>query len=191
MLPDLPVFFVNRLLGAQPWATRLLQRHVGQTARLDVGGAQFRVTVLPDGQIKTAAAEEKESVVIIIPAAALACLLDSPEEVIRHTHIEGSAAFADTLGDLLHHLRPDIAAWLAPHLGDVLAVRSANQLHRLGKTTLVFAQHAEEIFGHILHHTPGSLPVHMELQNFQQELGTLANDLETLTARLNALQRRI
>lgn len=136
MLNHLPLQFINRLLAAEPWAAELLAPHAGQTARLELGGFTLRFTVGADQRLQTAAPEAADTTILRVPTEALGALLDGPQALMQHAHIEGNAAFAETLGRLLQHLRPDLGAYLAPHVGDILAHRIASTAGSLGRQAL-------------------------------------------------------
>ena len=184
MFADLPLFFINRLLASETWASDLLRPHAGQTAVLELGGFSLRFTVSAEARLHAAAAEASETVSIRVPAEALPDLLDGPENLTRHAHIEGNAAFAETLARLLRHLRPDLAAWLAPQLGDVLATRVARGAHSVGSTALNAGRKLGDATLSLLRDETGVLVSQAEHDAFQQ-------DLADLSAGIEALQKRI
>lgn len=190
MLPDLPRFFLNRLISSEPWAREALTPHAGQTALLDLGSLILHFTVAEDGLLAAAAADATDTVTVRVPVDALGNLLDAPQELTRHAHIEGSAAFAETLARLLQHLRPDLAAWLAPYTGDVLAVRLAQGTSAVVRAAADSARRGEAFVEHLLREKLDSLPMRTEQEAFQQELTQLAADLDALRLRLDERLRK-
>lgn len=136
MLAALPLALINRLLATETWAMELLRPHAGQTAALDLAGLSLRFCVGPTGLLQEAAADSPAEVAIRIAAADLPGLLDDRDTLHDAIHVTGNARFADTLARLARHLRPDLAAQLAPWLGDVAAHRVAQGAHSLGQVAL-------------------------------------------------------
>lgn len=184
MFADLPLFFINRLLAAEAWAAELLRPHVGQTALLELAGVRLRFTVGEDLRLASAADEAPAAVTIRVPSEALPSLLDGPENLSRHAHIEGNAAFAETIAKLLKHLRPDLAGWLAPHLGDVLASRVAQGAHTLHSTALNAAQKVGNTALSLIRDEARLVVSHAEHAAFQQELADLSAGIEALQQRI-------
>ncbi|MBS1209010.1 MAG: sterol-binding protein [Proteobacteria bacterium] len=187
MLADFPLFFINRLLAAEPWAAALLRPHVAQTALLEVAGLRLRFTVGEDLRLHAAAAESENTVSIRVPAEALGALRDAPENLSQHAHIEGNAAFAETLAKLLKHLRPDLAAWLAPYLGDAVATRTAHAVHTAGTHTLQAGQKLGSAVLSQIRDEAGLVVTHNEHAAFAQDLAELSAGIEALQQRLKAL----
>lgn len=186
MLPNLPLLLINRVLRDESWAQRRLKTHAGQTARLELGGITVRVTIDGEGFLQLAAASTADDVTVSLPASAIPLIMDAPHEITRHAHIEGSAALADTLGVLLQHLRPDIAGWLAPFIGDVLAARSVRTAEKAARGGLQIARLGETVIYRLLHEQLRAIPDARELDTFGNEVSRLAQDLEKLEARFRS-----
>jgi ubiquinone biosynthesis protein UbiJ len=189
MFADLPVFLINRLLTAEPWAADLLRPHIGQTALLELAGAQLRFTVDESLRLQSSVADACNAVIIRVPPEALASLLDGPENLSQYAHIEGNAAFAETIAKLLKHLRPDLAAWLAPHLGDVLATRITQGVSTLHNTALKGAQKAGIAALSLVRDEAQLVVSTVEHEAFQRTLERVSTDLDALTQRLENLAR--
>lgn len=187
MFADLPLFFINRLLAAEVWAAELLRPHVGQTALLELAGARLRFTVSDDLRLISAQDEVAPAVTIRVPSEALASLLDGPENLSQHAHIDGNAAFAETIAKLLKHLRPDLAGWLAPHLGDVVANRLAQGAHTLHSTALSAAQRVANTALSLIRDEAQLVVSSAEHAAFQQELADLSAGIEALQQRVSKL----
>ncbi|GAB2892043.1 hypothetical protein GCM10027046_21060 [Uliginosibacterium flavum] len=184
MFADLPQFFINRLLAAEAWAAELLRPHVGQTALLELAGARLRFTISDDLRLVSAKDDDATAVTIRVPPEALASLLDGPENLSQHAHIEGNAAFAETLAKLLKHLRPDLAAWLAPYLGDVVASRIAQGAHTLHSSALNAAQKVGNTTLSLIRDEAQLIVSSAEHAAFQQELADLSAGIEALQQRI-------
>jgi len=184
MFADLPLFFINRLLAAEPWAADLLRPHLAQTALLDLAGLQLRFTVGEDIRLHTAAAESENTVSIRVPAEALGTLLEPPENLSQHAHIEGNAAFAEALAKLLKHLRPDLAAWLAPYLGDAVATRATQGLHAASTHALHAGKKLGEALVSQIRDEAGLVVNRNEYAAFEQDLADLSAGIEALQQRL-------
>lgn len=184
MLPNLPLLFINRMLRDETWACRRLRAHAGQTARLMIGGVTMRFTIDAEGLLQAASADAGDDVTVSLPQAAIGAILDNPAEITRHAHIDGSAALADTLATLLQHLRPDLAGWLAPFVGDVTAVRATRVAVGITHTGVNIARQGEAAFtGLLQNHLKIAVPGG-EFNSWKAEVERLGRDLETLEARL-------
>ena len=184
MLPNLPLFFINRTLKGEDWARQRLCSHAGQTARLQIGSLDMRFTVDVDGLLMAAARDATDDVTVSLPASALGVIAENPAEITRYAHIEGSAALADTLATLLQHLRPDLAGWLAPYVGDVLAVRATRTAGIISRTGMAAARQGESVLkGLVQDHLHAATP-HAEFDAWKSELEELARRLEKLESRV-------
>lgn len=184
MFPNLPLLFINRTLKDETWARLRLQAHAGQTACLKLGAITIRVSVGTEGLLQRAAADTVDDVTVSLPASVLPLIIESPHEITRHAHIEGSASLADTLAILLQYLRPDVAGWLAPFMGNVLATRSVQVADKLAHNGLQAARLGEDLIYRLLHERLAATPDTQELHSFGDEVTHLSQDLERLEARL-------
>ncbi|MDQ7989576.1 MAG: hypothetical protein REI09_08080 [Candidatus Dactylopiibacterium sp.] len=184
MFADLTLALLNRLLAAEPWAGALLRPHAGQTALLELAGWPLRFTVSAEGRLLATAPTVRPDVSIRVPAEALGRLSAGPEALRHAARIEGHAGFAETLATLIEHLRPDLAAWLAPRLGDVLAHRLARGLGQAGRQGLVSGRRLAEAAAERLRGPSAPLVGRDEVARF----AALRARLE---ARLDALERHV
>ncbi len=115
------VAWYNHLLQREDWARAALGAHAGRTARIEAGLATVFIAVVPGGLL--APGSGTPSVDIRLDPAALAGALFDPGAALRNLHIEGDAAFARTLTEVLQKLRPDPAEDLARWIGDAPAER--------------------------------------------------------------------
>lgn len=183
MLADLPLSVINRLLEREAWARKLLQAHAGRCAQLDIGGWMLRFAVDEDGRVRAADAAQASDVSIQVPASALGKLAEGPEALREAAHIEGQAAFAETLALLIQHLRPDPEAWLAPWLGDPLAHRVHRTASTLARSGLETGRRLGEAGVSLLREPDGPLPD-------RAEFNALREGIAALQARLARLERR-
>lgn len=189
MFAYLPLALINRLLGAEAWAAELLRPHAGQTALLDIAGLRLRFTVNENLRLQAAAADVRETLILRITTEALAELLDKPTALSQHAHIEGNAAFAETLGTLLQHLRPDLAGHFSPWLGDVFATRLARTLHSAGTTLLATGKQLGNTGIGLLRDEHKILVSRAECADFQHTLETLMRNIDRLDETLNRAAR--
>lgn len=113
---------LNHLLAQTPGARERLSRHAGRHARLAAGEIAVAFAIAPDGTLAVSA-ESTPSVTLRLPADALLRLPHQGEGVLREARIEGDAALAETLGQVLRSLRWDAAEDLSRVVGDVAAER--------------------------------------------------------------------
>ncbi len=99
-----------------------LQRHAGATARLQLGGVGLSFSIAEDGRL-LADDSETPAVTLRLPADALLKAMHDSDAVLRDARIEGDAALAETLGQVLRGLRWDAAEDLSRLVGDVAAER--------------------------------------------------------------------
>lgn len=175
------------LLHQQPWARERLRPHAGKIAELGSGLVSSRVQVTPEGGLSAAPAGAQANLRIHLPARALASLLDGPEALSRQAQVQGDAAFAETVAELLRHLRPDLGAALAPYVGDALAHRaetSGAALIQAGQDTAKrLAGNVHEYISEEMYWTVKQF----EAQNLQADLNSLRDDLARLEKRVQKL----
>lgn len=131
MLDRLILSAANRLLASEPWGMQRLAAHADKTARLELGGLGLSFAVQADGSLQSTAAATPD-LRIELPASALLDVATNPASLASQARIEGDAGFAETLSELLAHLRPDLAAQLAPYVGGILAERIQRTAHTAG-----------------------------------------------------------
>jgi ubiquinone biosynthesis protein UbiJ len=132
MLQALLLRPLNRLLKGEAWASDLLRPHAGKGAELTLGGVGLRMRVTDAGLVEPLASDVEPTVRLALPASALANLQDGADQLSQHATVSGDAGFAETISQLLKHLRPDVGAALSPLVGDVLAHRLETGLSRAG-----------------------------------------------------------
>lgn len=185
MLADLPLAALNRLLESEAWARRLLQPHAGQQALIELGGFTLRFVIDTEGRLQPPTADHgtQADARIRLPLEALGKLSDGPDALRSAAHIEGNAGLAETLATLFQHLRPDPAAWLAPWLGDILAVRLTRSAQALGQAGLETGRRLGSAGLELLRQADGPLPSRDEFEGFRRLLSGLTERLDRLEKR--------
>lgn len=113
---------LNHLLDQAPGAHARLARHAGAQARLELGQLGVAFTIGDDGRL-CAASGESLTLTLRLPADAALRLPHEGDTVLRDARIEGDAALAETLGQVLRGLRWDAAEDLSRLIGDAAAER--------------------------------------------------------------------
>lgn len=113
---------LNHLLAQAPGGQEKLAGHAGRHARLAVGEVSVAFVIEPDGLLGVST-EVCPAVTLRLPADALLRLPYQGEGVLREARIEGDAALAEALGQVLRSLRWDAAEDLSRLVGDVAAER--------------------------------------------------------------------
>ncbi|HEX5127937.1 MAG TPA: hypothetical protein VFW00_14420, partial [Rhodocyclaceae bacterium] len=134
--------------------------------------------------------DEIPSVSIELPPEALPHLFDGVDAFGRHARVNGDAHFAETIAQLLRHLRPDLGAALSPIFGDILAHR----LERGFDTAINNAQNvARNLGANILEYVREEKALVVkrgELENWNLELARLRDDLARLEKRMERISSR-
>ena len=129
------VAWYNHLLAREQWARDALAPYAGRAARIDTGLVSLHLLITAEGTLAVAGADTAElpSVTLSLEPQAIAGSLFDPaaflnpavamEKLRAQVRIQGDAAFAQTLTDVLARLRPEPAEDLARFLGDAPAER--------------------------------------------------------------------
>ena len=184
MLVDAALGFCNHLLTQEAWARDRLRPFSGQTARLQAGALSFSLTITTLGFLRAAQPNANAAVSLSLPADALWRFSEGREAVLAATHISGRADFADTLAFLLHHLRWDAEADLAPFFGDIVA-------HRLMTGLTAFAGWQKRKVEGAAHNLAEYLRDESRDLVAPQELRACQDDVHALAAATDQLERRI
>lgn len=183
----LPV--LNHLLDQAPGAHARLQRHAGAVARLELGGVGMSFLIGEDGRL-LADGGQPPSVTLRLPADALLKRMHEGDAVLRDARIEGDAALAETLGQVLRGLRWDAAEDLSRLIGDAAAERVVGGARaalaggrdlgaRLAASAGEYAADEAQLLVR-----PAATAV------FSDEVDTLRDDLARLQKRIELLERR-
>ncbi len=180
MLEALPLSLINRLLTAEPWAADLLRPHAGQSALLQLGAASLCFTVTEQGALQAAKNRTDVDLILSIAASALPHLFEGPEALRQSAHIEGNARFAESIGLLLQHLRPDLAGHFAPLIGDIAAHRLARGADSLSRYALATGKNVSRSVKEALTAPGAQLVVRSELDELKLRLDGLLKRLHHL-----------
>ncbi len=183
----LPV--LNHLLDQAPGAHARLARHAGAQARLELGALGVAFRVGEDGRL-AAASDEPLAVTLRLPADAALRLVHEGDAVLRDARIEGDAALAETLGQVLRGLRWDAAEDLSRLIGDAAAERVVGGARaawaggrdlgaRLAASASEYAADEAQLLVR-----PAAAAA------FADEVDTLRDDLARLQKRLELLERK-
>lgn len=184
MLAQLPFLAINRLLNAQPWALARLKAHAGQSFSVQLASTRFAACVGQDGLLQPASAECSPDVSVSIPDSAWPSLLTDFASARQHVRVEGKAAFAETLQVLAQHLRPDLAADLAPYVGDILAQRISGAAERASRGVQQAAAGAGSAVLAYVRDEQRLLVSRAEMDAFRQDIDALGVSLSALAKRI-------
>lgn len=178
---------LNHLLRQTPGAAEALARHAGASVRFDLALAQVDFRIADDGCLSEAAIEAPDAV--IRPTAALLARLPFfGREALRQADYSGDPALLATLDRVFRQLDWDVEADLAPWVGDV----AAHRLHALGRDALAGLAQVASAFGHnageYLVEETEMMARAVDVERFNREVDTLADDVARLDARLHLLE---
>lgn len=180
---------LNHLLRQSPGAAEALVRHAGCSVRFDLTLAQFDFRIADDGYFSEGVVETPDAV--IRPTAAL--LIRLPffgREALRDADYSGDPALLATLDRVFKRLDWDVEADLAPLIGDV----AAHRLHAFGRDALASLAHTLSALGRnaseYLIEEAELMARGVDVERFNHDVDTLADDVARLDARLNLMQAR-
>lgn len=180
---------LNHLLAAEPWAQRKLAAHAGQTAVVNAGIAAIRLSVLPDGSVRTAAADEKPSVTIHVKPADLPLILQNRDRAFSYVTIDGDAGFAATISQLGQSMRWEAEEDLSRIVGDIAAARIVGGAKAVAKSIDDTRKTVNENVAEYLTEENPMLIRPLLLQQFSGEVVRLRDDVERLAKRIERLQK--
>ncbi|HSD37310.1 MAG TPA: hypothetical protein VLC92_07355 [Rhodocyclaceae bacterium] len=178
---------LNRLLKGETWAGDLLKPHAGKGAELCVGGVTLRMRVTDVGLVEALASGAEPAVRIALPATALANLQDGTDQLTQHATVSGDAGFAETISQLLKHLRPDIGAALSPFTGDVLAHRVETSLARASAHAQQLARNLGSNLVEYVRDEQGLVVQQDELVSWRSEVAAAQESLGRLEKRISQI----
>ncbi len=183
----LPV--LNHLLDQAPGAHARLQRHAGATARLQLGGVGLSFSIAEDGRLR-ADDSETPAVTLRLPADALLKAMHDGDAVLRDARIEGDAALAETLGQVLRGLRWDAAEDLSRLVGDVAAERLVASARGALSAGRDLGDRLLASTGEYIADEANIVMRRAAITDFSTEVDVLRDDSARLQKRLEALERR-
>ncbi|EGK70470.1 hypothetical protein METUNv1_03375 [Methyloversatilis universalis FAM5] len=183
----LPV--LNHLLDQAPGAHARLQRHAGATARLQLGGVGLSFSIAEDGRL-LADDSETPAVTLRLPADALLKAMHDGDAVLRDARIEGDAALAETLGQVLRGLRWDAAEDLSRLVGDVAAERLVAGARGALSAGRDLGDRLLTSTGEYVADEANIVMRRAAITDFSNEVDVLRDDSARLQKRLEALERQ-
>ena len=178
---------LNHLLTQNNWALARLARFAGKTARFDIAPFSFAYTILADGTLRSADADDTVDAVCVIAPSLLPRLALRDEKAQADIGTEGDAALLTEIFFLSHNLRWDAAKDLSLITGDALAERIVHtiqdkkqQLHdaavSLSKTAAEYCTEKHQLLA-----TP------QDVAAFVQQVDRLRDDVARLEQRIKQL----
>ena len=183
----LPV--LNHLLDQAPGAHARLQRHAGATARLQLGGVGLSFSIAEDGRLLSDDSETP-AVTLRLPADALLKAMHDGDAVVRDARIDGDAALAETLGQVLRGLRWDAAEDLSRLVGDVAAERLVAGARGALSAGRDLGDRLLTSTGEYIADEANIVMRRAAITDFSTEVDVLRDDSARLQKRLEALERR-
>ncbi|MCP4637625.1 MAG: hypothetical protein GY848_14260 [Methyloversatilis sp.] len=183
----LPV--LNHLLDQAPGAHARLQRHAGATARLQLGGVGLSFSIAEDGRL-LADDSETPAVTLRLPADALLKAMHNGDAVVRDARIDGDAALAETLGQVLRGLRWDAAEDLSRLVGDVAAERLVAGARGALSAGRDLGDRLLTSTGEYVADEANIVMRRAAITDFSNEVDVLRDDSARLQKRLEALERK-
>ncbi len=176
---------LNHVLTQNSWALERLARYSGKTVRFDIAPFSISFTILPDGTVTSASADENADARFIIAPSLLPRLALHDEQAHSDIQSSGDAALLVEIFFLSRNLRWDAAEDLSHVTGDILAERIVQtaQSQRPGHSLLNLAQAAAE---YLTEEQP-LLAKPRHINEFMQQVDTLRDDIARLEQRIARL----
>ncbi|HMW17628.1 MAG TPA: hypothetical protein PKN13_05320 [Accumulibacter sp.] len=191
MLSTVFVPLLNRFLTPEDWARGRLRPFVGQVAELAIGDRRvLRVEVTADGLFTMAQPEGVASVIINLPADALAQGLVDRTALFSAAKISGSADFAETLAFVFRNFRWDITDGLSLLVGDIVARRLGQWAGQFGRFHLAGAQRLTQGLVAYLTEEQPIIASHRDLEHYYRQVDGLRDDVARLQKKIERLERR-
>jgi ubiquinone biosynthesis accessory factor UbiJ len=179
---------LNRSLAREQAARALLAAQQGRSVRLSAGLLAVQFSITADGLL-AAASGEPAVAISVDPAALPAFLLDSSKPP-RQVKLEGDAALAQLLSQVLPRLRPEPEEELSRVIGDAAAVRLMASLRALLSAVSAAAQAFARNSADYLTAENPMLVEKEAVESFGRDLTRLRDDVERLDKRIALLVRR-
>ncbi|WP_018412683.1 ubiquinone biosynthesis accessory factor UbiJ [Methyloversatilis thermotolerans] len=189
MLATAALRILNHLIGHTPGAAARLARHQGARARLSAGGLAVDFRIDGDGRF-VAADDGTPQVILSLQADALFRQAYEAGALTRGARIEGDAALAESLGQVLKTLRWDAAEDLSRVVGDPLAERMVGTASQVAAGVRDLGGRMASALGEYAADEAGLLLRPSALSTFSDRVDTLRDDLARLEKRISRLERR-
>lgn len=191
MLTRPGILALNHLLEAEAWARDKLKPYAGQCVEFHSPPLPpLRLDILDTGLVRSAAGDDKPSLVVNIGAAALPAFLRGEDALLREIDIEGNADLAGTVQYLFRHLRWDPAEDLSKVFGDALAQRMVSEGERLAGWSREAAERLAQNLAEYWTEEQPLLARPAEVRQFLADTDQLRDDLARLEKRIEILSRK-
>ncbi len=186
--PLAPFFaLLNRLIDSEPWAAKTLLPFAGKTARFELQPLVVKFAITKSGHFNRADEGAFADLTMKVPPAHLAALAMAPARAKNLVEIEGDTAFAEALGKLLEHLRPDLEEGLSRIFGDVIAMRILAGLNALRDDLKEAGTRlADNLAEYLLEETDALIRPN-EVEDLSAKVRVLRDDLARLEKRIDRL----
>jgi ubiquinone biosynthesis protein UbiJ len=189
MLDRGPIFAINHVLGAQPWARERLAPFAGRIVELRLLPLpDLRLGITADGLVGPAQAKASPDLSINIKPTALPHLFRRDEAIMSHVDITGAADLAQVVQLLFRELQWDYEEDLSRVFGDVLAHRLAGA----GRDFFAWQREAglrtAQNFAEYWTEEQPLIARRDDLADFSHAVDTLRDDVERLEKRIEILQ---
>ncbi len=186
---------LNRLLTGEPWACARLAPHAGKSVRLALGSRHITLAIQSGGLVQSSDPAIVPDVSVSVPAAQLRHLPGALRQrdaaaLTALLHIQGDAGLAQVVAELARDLRWDVEQALAERFGDIAALRLMRVAGMLQRGARQAGQHLNENLSEYLAHESGLMASRPAVAHWQAALPSLAQRLDRLEARLQALAER-
>ena len=179
---------LNHLLQQSPGAAEALLKHAGMSVRFDLAVRQLDFRIADDGCFSEAVVDTPDAV-IRPTGAMLARLPFFGREALRLADYRGDPALLATLDRVFKQLDWDIEADLAPRVGDI----AAHRIHGLGRDALAGLRQIASALGvnasEYVVEEAELMARRVDVDRFNREVDTLADDVARLEARLTRLDK--
>jgi ubiquinone biosynthesis protein UbiJ len=181
---------INHVLRAEPWALGQLQPFAGKVAQFAAPPFTLRVRVAADGALDAADEAEPSAVNITISPAVLGKVVaGGAQAALSETRIEGDAAFARAIGEVVRQVRWDAEEDLSRLVGDIAAHRIVSGTRNAGGEALRAGGRMAQNVAEFLVYEDSQLLRPLDVAGFAGEVARLRDDVDSLERRIGGLER--
>lgn len=183
------VRLLNALLRREDWARQRLRAYAGKTVALALGRLRLVYTITSEGGLDLGHPAVVPDVTLTLPAERLPDLPQVIQDgdfsrIAQLMHVQGEAGLANLVSELAAHLRWDAEEDLSKVVGDVMAVRL------VGGARQALAG-LRDLGRRLAGNTTEYLSQESGLLVSRDELARLREQTESLSSRLDGLERRL
>jgi ubiquinone biosynthesis accessory factor UbiJ len=180
---------LNHLLRGESWAREGLKPFAGKTAYILVPPFSLSLTVTPDGEMATAAADLAPDAKFVLTPLLLLRLLGRDEAAYKQVEITGDSEFAGQIAYVAKNLRWDAGEDLSRIFGDIAAQRiisAAESFSTWGRQ--IFDSFSRSFSEYWTEERP-LIAKSAHVKQFIAEVDALRDDVERLEKRLQNISR--